>query len=170
MRYIYYFSTFLQLTHGVKFKLELENYTKCVLSPGANHIHTGEISGLPAALQGGEKHGVVGHKSGTQSATGCCGVLSWEIADADDKLVIMYSIPYDQNLYSNWIGVGLYPKGDNPQFDDMYDGDEDNFKRKDFYYNMFPVSFSNEKFKVEGTCESTHTPTIVVKLHTKNES
>merc|ERR1712001_101880 len=97
--------SFASLDYNVKFMVEVENYTNFCLSPGNTELHTGQISEPPAAMCGGEKHGVVGHKTG-HVAKGCCGVLSWEIEDSDEKLVLMYSIPYDQNLYSNWIAVG----------------------------------------------------------------
>ena len=54
--------------------VEVENYTKFHLQPGEIEVENGHISEPPAAMIGGEKHGVVGHKV-AHTATGCCGVL-----------------------------------------------------------------------------------------------
>ena len=121
-------------------------------------------------MSGGEKHGVVGYKT-PHAATGCAGVLTWEIDESDEKLVLMYSIPYDHNLHSNWIGVGLCNKSITPTFDEMYYGEERDFKRKEFYNDIDPVNFSTSDFRVEATCGASHKPTIRVKLApTKKEN
>ena len=101
---------------------EVENYTRFHLFPAESEIVAGHISEPPAAIPGGERHGVVGHKtSGT--ATGCAGVVSWNIKDNNEKLVLMYSIPYSHDFHKNWIGIGLFPQRDQSQkFHQMYSG------------------------------------------------
>ena len=143
--------------------VEVENYTKFYLSPGQTDLNSGHISEPPSAMFGGEKHGVVGHKT-ANAATGCAGVLTWEIKDSDEKLVLMYSIPYSHDFHSNWIGVGLCSKSTNLTFDEMYNGYENGFKRKDFYYDTNPVNFKSANFAVQATCGTNHKPTIRVKL------
>ena len=143
--------------------VEVENYTKFRLSPGNSELHSGRISEPPSSMFGGEKHGVVGYKT-PHAATGCAGVLTWEIDESDEKLVLMYSIPYDHNLHSNWIGVGLCNKSITPTFDEMYYGEERDFKRKEFYNDIDPVNFSTSKFAVDATSGTSHKPTIRVKL------
>ena len=159
----FFFSSFASLDYNVKFMVEVENYTKFSLNPGYTELEAGQISEPPAAIFGGEIHGVVGHKT-AHVATGCAGVLSWEIAESDEKLVLMYSIPYSQDFHSNWIGVGLYNKSSTPTFDEMYYGYSNDFNRKDFYDDIDPVSFSTSNFAVEATCGTNHKPTIKVKL------
>ena len=150
--------------------VEVENYTKFSLNPGYTELEAGQISEPPAAIFGGEIHGVVGHKT-AHVATGCAGVLSWEIAESDEKLVLMYSIPYSQDFHSNWIGVGLCNKSTTLTYEAMYYGEENNFKRKDFYDAIDDVSFTTSDFRVEATCGTSHKPTIRVKLApTKKEN
>ena len=141
--------------------VEIENYTKFSLVPGKTELDSGHIKIPPSPLKGGEKHGVVGHKT-SNTATGCAGVLSWEIEDSGEKLVVMYSVPYSHDFHSNWIGVGL--SSGTPSYYEMYNGTESGFKRKDFYYDVNPVEYNGNKFDVVGTCGTDHTPTIVVKL------
>ena len=143
--------------------VEVENYTKFHLSPGSSELHSGQISEPPSSMFGGEKNGVVGHKTAGE-ATGCAGVLSWEIEDSNEKLVLMYSIPYSHDFHSNWIGVGLCNKSTTPTFDEMYYGNSNDFNRKDFCDDMDPVSFSTSNFRVEATSGTNHKPTIKVKL------
>lgn len=47
-------------------------------------------------------------------------------------MAVMYSVPYDRNLYSNWFAVGIFERGndcDYNLYDIMYNGSEDNFRR-----------------------------------------
>ena len=68
-----FFSSFGGLDYNVKFMVEVENYTKFYLSPGQTDLNSGHISEPPSAMFGGEKHGVVGHKT-ANAATGCAGI------------------------------------------------------------------------------------------------
>merc|ERR550519_3264104 len=99
-----------------------------------------------------------------QDVQNCAGVLSWEIEGSGQKVVLMYSIPYSHDFHSNWIAVGLCSTSSRLTFDEMYRGNEDSFKRKDFYYETNPVNYQNSKFAVTGTCGTSHKPTIIIKL------
>lgn len=51
-------------------------------------------------------------------ATGTIGVLTYELwerlrNDYIETLAIMFSVPWDYNLYKNWFAVGIYKKGRN---------------------------------------------------------
>ena len=52
--------------------MEVENYTKFKLIAKDTKLHSGQISEPPSDIYGGEKHGVVGHKT-NDTATGCAG-------------------------------------------------------------------------------------------------
>ena len=97
--------------------MEVENYTKFYLTPGQTDLNSGHISEPPSAMFGGEKHGVVGHKT-ANAATGCAGVISWEIKDSDEKLVLMYSIPYSHDFHF----MGLCYKSTTQTLDEMHNG------------------------------------------------
>uniref|UniRef100_A0A3P9III1 Actinoporin-like protein n=1 Tax=Oryzias latipes TaxID=8090 RepID=A0A3P9III1_ORYLA len=62
------------------------------------------------------------------SATGSVGVLTYELFERTQKdhietLAIMFSVPWDYNLYKNWFAVGIHKKGrncDKDLFKQMY--------------------------------------------------
>lgn len=66
-------------------------------------------------------------KSGS-SATGAIGVLTYDLyenthKDAIECLAIMFSVPWDYNLYKNWFAVGIYKKDrtcDEALYKEMY--------------------------------------------------
>lgn len=71
------------------------------------------------------------------AATGAVGVFTYELFnpnydDSSHIVAIMYSVPYDRNLYSNWFAVGVFDRGtqcDNNLYNNMYNGSEYNFVR-----------------------------------------
>ncbi|XP_059214949.1 DELTA-stichotoxin-Hmg2b-like [Centropristis striata] len=73
----------------------------------------------------------------TGSATGAVGVFTYDlfngsIGDYSHVMAVMFSVPYDRNLYSNWFAVGIFERGNNCDYnlyDIMYNGNEDNFVR-----------------------------------------
>ena len=51
----------------------------------------------------------------------------------------------------------------------MYNGQENCFKRKDFYYDTNPVNYATGNFAVQATCGTNHKPTIKVKLAPRDD-
>jgi len=73
----------------------------------------------------------------TTSFTGAVGVLTINILNCKTNvcsgvLAIMFSVPYDRNLYSNWYAVGIFAGGtmcDCHLYETMYSGTGNNFTR-----------------------------------------
>lgn len=73
----------------------------------------------------------------TGAATGAVGVFTYDLFSADlndysRSMAVMFSVPYDRILYSNWCAVGIFDKGkscDRDLYDLMYSGNENNFVR-----------------------------------------
>lgn len=73
----------------------------------------------------------------TGAATGAVGVFTYDLFNAavndySHVVAVMYSVPYDRNLYSNWFAVGIFARGNNCDYDlydIMYNGSENNFVR-----------------------------------------
>ncbi|XP_039639270.1 bryoporin-like [Perca fluviatilis] len=71
------------------------------------------------------------------SATGAVGVFTYDLFnpnlnDYSHVVAVMFSVPYDRNLYSNWFAVGILDRGNNCDYnlyDMMYNGNENNFVR-----------------------------------------
>uniref|UniRef100_A0A665VLC4 DELTA-sagatoxin-Srs1a n=1 Tax=Echeneis naucrates TaxID=173247 RepID=A0A665VLC4_ECHNA len=76
-------------------------------------------------------------KKTTGAATGAVGVFTYDLFNADLNdyshiMAVMFSVPYDRNLYSNWFAVGIFDRGNNCDYnlyDIMYNGCENNFVR-----------------------------------------
>lgn len=73
----------------------------------------------------------------TGAATGSVGVFTYDLLNADLNdydhiLAVMFSVPYDRVLYTNWFAVGIFERGndcDYNLYDIMYNGSENNFVR-----------------------------------------
>lgn len=73
----------------------------------------------------------------TGAATGAVGVLTYNLFnynanDYSHVLAVMFSVPYDRNLYSNWYAVGIFQRGtecDHDLYEAMYNGSEERFAR-----------------------------------------
>jgi len=73
----------------------------------------------------------------TGAATGAVGVLTYNLFnynanDYSHVLAVMFSVPYDRNLYSNWYAVGIFHRGtecDQDLYEAMYNGSEERFAR-----------------------------------------
>merc|ERR1712227_40864 len=53
-------------------------------------------------------------------ATGTVGIVTYDIAGTDHKVAILWSVPFDWNLYDCWFNVKIYPKT-YPTGDHMYE-------------------------------------------------
>ncbi|XP_076446967.1 tereporin-Ca1-like [Babylonia areolata] len=96
--------------------------------------------------------------SGT--ATGTNGISYWTVGDTNRLFVVMWSVPFDYNYYSNWMGVGMTREGvTNPQddyswFEQMYwynSTDDLSFERGEFYWTPYPVIYRDDRFEAVGT-------------------
>ncbi|XP_068184025.1 uncharacterized protein [Antennarius striatus] len=73
----------------------------------------------------------------TGAATGAVGVFTYDLynndmGDYSHVLAVMFSVPYDRNLYNNWYAVGVFAQGnecDYNLYDIMYNGSEESFVR-----------------------------------------
>ena len=48
------------------------------------------------------------------AACGAVGVMTYDLyhrdhRDSGEKVAVMFSVPYDNNMYKNWFAVGVYP-------------------------------------------------------------
>ena len=83
-------------------------------------------------------------------ATGSVGVFAYYMKDAEKTIAVMFSVPFDYNLFSNWWNVKIYP-GKERATHDMYES---------MYYND-PIQGDNgwhvknvDGFQVKGTMTS----------------
>jgi len=159
----------------VNFTFYLENQTGFDLRLHQKQVVQGWVKTVIVTAKANETQRMEGrHLSAT--ATGCVGSIAWSIGDTGKILVVMYSVPYDKNLYSNWLSVGIFDatqksrnyNHQNGNIEDfytrMYYNSQVDFARKDFYRDTNPVFFSSNNFRIQGVMDSSSTPVISVKI------
>ena len=75
-------------------------------------------------------------KTNGPTATGSVGVLTYYMKDVNKTLAVLFSVPFDYNLYSNWWDVKVYPgrkKADYDMYKELYYGDP--FKGDDGWHS-----------------------------------
>lgn len=64
-----------------------------------------------------------GPRKTKSAAKGAVGVLTYYVSDIEKTLAVMWSVPFDYNLYENWWNVKLYDgytKADKGMYEDLY--------------------------------------------------
>ena len=96
--------------HDVKFIMNVDNYTDKWMMADNFSAYSGHVSSPPSNIEPETAESCAGHKAG--GSTGCVGTMTWGIQNTGYSAVVMYSVPYDQNLYSNWLSVGIFDNGE----------------------------------------------------------
>ncbi|XDV17129.1 hypothetical protein PO909_016542 [Leuciscus waleckii] len=89
-----------------------DNY--CLINPKV-HLVSGQTFNPPQPTVRPLETEVCTFCKTSGTARGSVGVLTYDLFEQKRKdyietLAIMFSVPYDYNLYSNWFAVGIYPK------------------------------------------------------------
>jgi len=125
--------------------------------------HSAQVAVTP-----GMTEGMAGHKT-AGAACGCVGTVSWKIGDTNRKLVVMYSVPFNHDYYSNVCAAGIFALNATIDFDMMYYKSENGFKRKDFWKDLTALTYDKDSmFVVTASMGSNHRPHIKVQLKAKS--
>ncbi|XP_071327494.1 actinoporin-like protein [Trachinotus anak] len=99
--------------------IEITNVTNnyCLLNPRV-YLENGETYNPPQPTVRPLKTEVCTFTKSSGKATGSVGVLTYDLFERSqndyiETLAIMFSVPWDFNLYKNWFAVGIYKKGRN---------------------------------------------------------
>lgn len=96
-------------------------------------------------------------KSGGK-ASGAVGVLTYDLFwrnsnNAKEKLAIMFSVPYDYNMYKNWFAIGIFPQSkecNEDLYKNMYyDKEQNGFKRLEA--NGCDLTFEGKTLDIKAT-------------------
>ncbi|KAI9539638.1 hypothetical protein NQZ68_005720 [Dissostichus eleginoides] len=97
--------------------IEISNVTNnyCLIKPRV-FLENGESYNPPQPTVRPLKTEVCTFSKSGGKATGAIGVMTYDLFERSqndyiETLAIMFSVPWDYNLYKNWFAVGLYKKG-----------------------------------------------------------
>ena len=154
---------------GVCFTMTIYNYLNKELSYYDKNEVTGVVPRPSFTTIGqGTMEIMIGRKI-DGPPTGVQGTVSFRIEGTNKMVVVMYSLPWDHGLYSNWLAVGIFPLGSTAGFfDKMYYDTEKNFKRKEFYRDVSSVVYRDDpEFEVSAETGKGHKEQINVKIYPK---
>ncbi|XP_076446969.1 tereporin-Ca1-like [Babylonia areolata] len=151
--------------------VQVENWSRHpLLYPTVQFYGGAVLSSTSVGILPGKREAFATRKlSGT--ATGTNGVAFWNVGDTNRLFVVMWSVPYDYNYYSNWMGVGMTREGvtnpldDYSWFEQMYwynSTDDLSFERGEFYWLTNPVVYSNEYFEAVASMTNIHNAEIKI--------
>ncbi|XP_048088360.1 DELTA-sagatoxin-Srs1a-like isoform X2 [Alosa alosa] len=97
--------------------VEITNLTNnyCLLNPKV-FLESGETYNPPQPTVRPLKTEVCTFSKTSAKATGSVGVMTYDLFErtrkgATETLAIMFSVPWDYNVYKNWYAIGIYPVG-----------------------------------------------------------
>ena len=154
--------------YSVKFELKLENYANAQLYKDKHVVESGIVTDRQVDILAGQYEVMTGHKTWL-SATGCGGVVSWNIVSwnivhGDKMLVVMYDVPYDHLWYENTLAIGIFPQGNIKEYyNKMYYDVENGFKRATFGKSIGVLCYKGDtEYYIEATMDEQHDPSIQV--------
>jgi len=99
----------ISTSHQVSCVINLENWSKWLLSYPVYYFRHGTFhsSFHDRDVFPGHREAVVVVNSKDTSFTGTSGTLAWELEEQGVHLIIMWSVPYNLNIYNSYFGVGV---------------------------------------------------------------
>lgn len=92
-----------------KIGIVIKNPTGVTFENPATYFVSGVSDYVPPfTIPGGQALVWGARKTAGPVATGSVGVITYQLKDRDSTLAVMWSVPFDYNLYSNWWGVKVY--------------------------------------------------------------
>jgi hypothetical protein len=105
-----------------KVSIGLNNHLKQDLIEPKYFCLMGKITEIPLVIPAGEADRIIAGQSESE-ATGAVGLVAYRIKDTRLRLVIMFSVPFDQVSYENWFKLSIVSDEvgiDEKLYDDMY--------------------------------------------------
>ncbi|KAF7203755.1 DELTA-actitoxin-Afr1e [Nothobranchius furzeri] len=121
--------------------IEVTNLTNhyCLLNPKV-FLDSGSVHSPPTPTVRLQKTEVCIFGKSAAKATGSVGVLTYDLFECKsnsvrETLAIMFSVPFDYNVYKNWMALGIYKQGKECN-EALY---------KEMYYNKEPKDFVRQE-------------------------
>lgn len=112
------------LSESIAMGIQVENWSTLPMGQPQLEILSGTTqSPAPGSVAPGSQN--VGIISQAKAMTGTNGVIRWTLGSTDRVLSLMWSVPYNRQLWRTWLAVGLTSHTDLPSYKEMYE-DKDN--------------------------------------------
>jgi len=94
-------------SHKVRVILNVENWSRYTMLDSQTDIHCGAVLQQFQAtnIYPGYREVMLG--VGTQVFSGTCGTISWQIVELSLRLIVMWSVPFNLNLYDTYLGLAM---------------------------------------------------------------
>lgn len=114
--------------------------------------------------------GIAEFRKKSDTATGCVGVFTYDLQNKDtkqaaEKIGVLFSAPYDRNLYHNLYAVGVFAQSthcDNDLYNLMYYGNDTRLSRQQA--DGSPLFYKGVHITIKGTMSDTQEPVIKVQV------
>ena len=162
----------------IKVNITVENWTRFPMTNPSIRAVGGVVDLLPTDIEPATKEIMVARKT-RLTATGSYGTVSWlvNVSGQRQRIVVMWSVPYDYNLYSNWLAVAVVNAATHPEegvwYDQMYNNNDlpyDNFSRKRFLRNLDDLVFRNGDFEIVARMGNAHKTQVSVEVRPRREA
>lgn len=119
-----------KITESILVAIHIENWsrfplnlTQLTLLSGKTLQSDDQLAPPPSSIEpGAHDFGVILQSS---SMSGTYGLIRWNIGSLNKVLSLMWSVPYNRQLWRSWVAVGItYQTPELPTFDEMYSGNE----------------------------------------------
>ncbi|XP_030626148.1 DELTA-sagatoxin-Srs1a-like [Chanos chanos] len=139
--------------------IEITNLTNnyCLINPKV-YLDSGETYNPPQPTVRPLKTEVCTFSKTSAKAKGSVGVMTYDLFersrnDYAETLAIMFSVPWDYNLYKNWFAVGIYAKGkecNEALYKEMYyDKEQTGFVREEA--NGSGITYEGNQLDIKAT-------------------
>ena len=156
----------------IQVNITVENWTRFPMTNPSIRPVAGSVDLLPRNIEPGTKEIMVARKT-RFTATGSYGTVSWlvDVNGQRQRIVVMWSVPYDYNWYSNWLAVGITNTVTHPAgglwYDNMYNRDDtpnNDFNRKKFRNNLDDLVFNLGRFEIVARMGNGHKTQVTVEV------
>lgn len=96
-----------QTSHKVRVILNVENWSRYTMLDSQTDIHCGSVLQQFSATNVYPGYREVTLGVGTQVFGGTCGTISWQIVELSIRLIVMWSVPFNLNLYDTYLGLAM---------------------------------------------------------------
>ncbi|XP_054899252.1 DELTA-actitoxin-Ucs1a-like [Poeciliopsis prolifica] len=154
--------------------IEITNLSNhyCLINPKV-FLDNGSVHSPPQPTVRSQKTEVCNFSKDSGKATGAVGVLTYELFgrsanSAKEIIAIMFSVPYDYNMYKNWVAVGIYNVGkecNESLFKEMYYKEQTGFVRQES--NGSGLNFEGSSVDIKATMSPTGRAILKVEIWDK---